>query len=171
MGWLRKREPDGLSSSRRFFVLTRSEIRYYEKKPESLSDTSSIRGVIPYKNLTIGLETFSSSIFTSLQGSNKNFSIFLRTMTGKEVELVAETRHERDEWFSAISWFIERGGGRSGVVRNSAYNSLPSLKPRPHQSLPILGRPKKEYPPSNSNLGRESFDIVSIIRCKKNFFY
>lgn len=164
MGWLRKKEPDGISSTKRFFILTRSEIRYFEKKPVSLSDTCTIRGVIPYKNLYVSIEPFSSSILSTFSSnSNKNFSIYLKTFTGKELELVAETQEERDEWFSAISWFVERGGGTSGMVRNSAYNTLPT-RFKSHQSLPIF---KTESLFRRKPVVRQSFDVASLIKSKQ----
>lgn len=159
MGFLRKKEPDGFTTSKKFFVLTKTEIRYYDKKPITLSDISTIKGVIPYRNLKVNIEPFSPIPIIVTSTTNKNFSIYLKTLTGKELELVAENRQERDEWFAAIEWFLEKGGGESGMVRNSAYNSLPFVKPRPHQSLPVIHRAQSFTPRT-----RKESDIPSLVQ-------
>eukprot|EP01114_Cavostelium_apophysatum_P013891 TRINITY_DN3466_c0_g1_i1.p1 TRINITY_DN3466_c0_g1~~TRINITY_DN3466_c0_g1_i1.p1 ORF type:complete len:862 (+),score=271.54 TRINITY_DN3466_c0_g1_i1:255-2588(+) len=81
-GWLKMKKA-GEQPKRRYIIITDSGLRYYSDPPESMSDTSKLKGVIPLQNcqvdLTLVLERRYSESDTSMPPLNAlNTSLEMR---------------------------------------------------------------------------------------------
>eukprot|EP01119_Soliformovum_irregulare_P014112 TRINITY_DN3831_c0_g1_i1.p1 TRINITY_DN3831_c0_g1~~TRINITY_DN3831_c0_g1_i1.p1 ORF type:complete len:612 (+),score=153.17 TRINITY_DN3831_c0_g1_i1:152-1987(+) len=110
-GWLKKRKKGvGVWGGwkRRYMVLTKTGIRYYEKKPAHLNDITSIRGLIPLKNLEIiqmdavASGTIRKKSGTFNWGATQGGLLTLKTFQGDIYEIRPVSDEERMEWYEAI---------------------------------------------------------------------
>lgn len=107
----------------RFCVITNSGIRYYDKKPTNINDSTNLRGIILFSGLILSNEPFASEESKSLRKSTRaikrlsmsvnsglsfnSYSIFLKTPFGHTFELTTSSEKEKEEWFQQIQEKIQ----------------------------------------------------------------
>eukprot|EP01119_Soliformovum_irregulare_P025671 TRINITY_DN9576_c0_g1_i1.p1 TRINITY_DN9576_c0_g1~~TRINITY_DN9576_c0_g1_i1.p1 ORF type:complete len:942 (-),score=219.11 TRINITY_DN9576_c0_g1_i1:22-2847(-) len=119
-GWMKKRKK-GNNWKKRFLVLTNNGIRYYERKPANVNDTSAFKGLIPLKGLVL-LEADLSA-----PSSKKNLILAMRTLQGVHYDLKASTLIQRDEWFELITRLLSE-------IRETEQEQIELLKKNPKES-------------------------------------